>query len=191
LAKFDSSTIYHEDIKLSQLEAQTGFPLELTYTLLLIADEIGEQLFFTNNVVDKKSAFQDDCTLFFLTKMIAMCYDEVFDTLWRFRNGKDYKNSKTSLFDSQLQTFGIVPQKEELRDFGRKLRNSIHYKNCSWVPHVEGHQVNHIPAFLDIVGAKKWPQDYLSAYHEMEEQLNKLYAYLMEFFNIEGVHVNI
>lgn len=189
--QFDEKCVYHEDVKLSQLELQTGFPLELTYTLLLIADEIGSFLFFINYIIDKVDAFSDDNTLFFLTRMIAIRYDEAFDTLWKFRNREDYKSSITKRFDNELQIRNIVPQDESLRSFAKNLRNSIHYANTSWSPSLKNGVVEYIPAFLEIVADGIWPDIYLDSFAAMEEQLKKLYSYLMDFFNIMGSFVDM
>jgi len=191
LHRFDENCIFHEDIKLSQLEKQTEFPLELTYTLLLIADEIGSFLFLINYIIDKQGAFTDDSTLFFLTRMIAIRYDEVFDTLWKFRNREDYKSSITKSFDAELQRLNIIPQNESLRSFASNLRNSIHYANTPWCPSVNKGVVDHIPAFMQIVADGEWPSLYLDSFMAMEEQLKKLYSYLMVFFNITGSFVDM
>lgn len=191
LLTFDEKAIFHEDIKLSQLEKQTGFPLELTYTLLLIADEIGAFLFLINYIIDKHSAFVDNNTLFFLTRMISIRYDEVFDTLWKFRNRADYKSNITERFDAELQKRNIIPQEKALRTFARNLRNSIHYENTPWCPSVNGSTVDYVPAFLQIVAGGEWPNTYLDSFVSMEEQLERLYSYLMDFFNITGSLVDM
>ena len=191
LAEFDESMIYHEDIKLAQIQRRTVFPKELIYSLMLILDEIGEFLFFSNYIVNKNAALQDDCTLFFLTKALAVRYDEAFDTLWRFRNKKDYRSDATELLNSQLAEHILTPQKKSLRDFGKRLRNTIHYNNTSWNPAINGNSVDHVPAFLEVVGAQKWPDDYLSKYNEMEKELQKLHSYLSGLFNIKGARVDM
>lgn len=191
LRNINESALYHEDITLSKIEKKTGFPLELTYTLLLIADEIGEHLFLTNYVLDKSLAFQDDVTLFFLTKLLAIRYDEVFDTLWKFRNRSDYKSDATDRLDIELHQRGVLPQKETLRDFAKALRNSIHYKDTPWCPTVSNGKIDYIPAFLHLISGGDWPSTYLVYYSDMESQLRSLYTYLMEFFDIKGTYVEM
>jgi hypothetical protein len=183
--------LFYEDIKLSQIEKQTGFPIELTYTLLLIADEIGQTLFFVNHLVDKDLAFRDGPTLFFLTRLMAIRYDEIFDTLWKFRNRRDYDNSSTDLFESQLNQLEIVPQNKKLRDFGKALRNSIHYERTPWALDVQDSRIDYVTAFLRIVDGVNWPIDYIISFHDMESQLEKLYYYLIGFFDIKGTPVDI
>jgi hypothetical protein len=184
-------TIFHEDIKLSQIEKRTGFPIELTYTLLVIADEIGQTLFFVNYLIDKEAAFQDDHTLFYLTRLMAIRYDEIFDTLWKFRNRSDYKSTSTELFDLQLTQLGIVPQKQDLRDFGKALRNSIHYERTPWPLDNDGSQAGYVNVFLKITDGVNWPTDYIIPFLDMENQLEKLYYYLIGFFDIKGVPVDV
>lgn len=105
-------------------------PLEkaTTFRLMLLLYQISFGLYLITEIIDFEETFKSEVWMFFLTKIMAIKYDEAYDNICSLLQ---HSSNKMYLFEI-LKKNGINIDDLKAREFARLLRNTIHYGNIEY-----------------------------------------------------------
>ena len=113
------------DYKSPDLYAGSGLSLASAFRLMLMLDQISYGVMLTEKLIHGE-CMQDELWMCFFAKLLAIKYDETFDNLdsiLRFADKAD-----RSRIEQCLSEIGLEIHNLKVREFARKLRNTIHYQ---------------------------------------------------------------
>lgn len=117
------------DFKSADLFANTNISNSAAFRIMLILHQISYGILLTEKLVNRTVIKKSDLWTCFLTKLLAIKYDESIDNLksiLRFSDASDQK-----ILSSTLEDYGVVLSELKARAFSQHLRNTIHYQKTN------------------------------------------------------------
>lgn len=110
------STIQFFDAKFDDAVQKSGFSNHMTTILLKMLSDVGVLLYFINDLLDP--CWVDTFHLYFLTRQIAIRFDEISDAIYQI--GKHFPKTESAVFIRTLEAKRIYPFPEKLRHVAKK-----------------------------------------------------------------------
>jgi hypothetical protein len=118
------------DYKSADLFARVNASHNTIFRLLLTLSQISYGILMVELLIDKESTFKYDLWVCYLTKMLALKYDEAFDNLISLLTYSDAKD--ITFIENILKSSDIDICNLKARQFAQELRNTIHYQNIKF-----------------------------------------------------------
>lgn len=99
------------------------------FRLILMLYQLSYGLILVEKIVDGKVAFQDDLWCCFLSKILAIKYDESFDNLESILR---YSKKDSTKLAEYLDAMGLQMSSLKARKFAQNIRNTIHYQRIKF-----------------------------------------------------------
>ena len=157
----------------------------IAFRLLLMLYQISYGLLLIEKLITSESVADDELWLCFLTKILAMKYDESFDNLTsmlRYASAND-----VSQINAVLQKNGLSTGALRARSFARDLRNTIHYQEISLNEDlVEGNTPREliVATYLTNAGVDT-VQEFIEYKENMIAEMKTLQAVIREIMNVD------
>lgn len=114
------------DYKSADLFARVNASHNTVFRLLLTLSQISYGILLVECLIDKESTFKSDLWVCFLTKLLALKYDEAFDNISSLLT---YSNAGDKTFVEDMLNLGDIDINTlNVRQFAQGLRNTIHYQ---------------------------------------------------------------
>lgn len=118
------------DYKSADLFARVNASHDTVFRLLLTLSQISYGILLVECLIDKVSTFKSDLWVCFLTKLLAIKYDEAFDNISSLLTYSDAGDK--AFVEDLLKLSDIDIKMLDVRQFAQKLRNTIHYQNIEF-----------------------------------------------------------
>ncbi len=119
------------DYKSADLFVRINASKNIIFRLLLTLSQISYGILLVDCLIDKEITFKDDLWMCFLTKILALKYDEAFDNISSLLTYADVEDK--AFIEEMLKSSHIDMNTLSARQFAQRLRNTIHYENIEFV----------------------------------------------------------